>query len=284
MRTGLGGASSIAPMSSARVVALYRYPVKGLTPEPAWSLRVLASGAVEGDRVLGLLLADAGPPARGQWWPKQRFVTLMTTPGLARLHARFDADARRLNVTLPRGLEVAAHVDDPAQRETLEAALTDYVAGLEESPRRGHPERGPLRLQGDGLTPRFHDRGANHVTLLNRASLRALAEVLGAPVDERRFRGNVALDGLPAWAELGWAGATIALGGARFRIDAPIVRCQATHTDPDAGAWDLPLMQTLVGAFGHERPMMGVLAEPLGASTIEVGAPVEVLDASGRRT
>jgi uncharacterized protein YcbX len=40
------------------VVALYRYPVKGFTPEGCDILTVLDEGRIEDDRVLGLRFAD----------------------------------------------------------------------------------------------------------------------------------------------------------------------------------------------------------------------------------
>jgi len=265
--------------SSSHVAALYRHPVKGLTPEPVDRVRVLAGGAVEGDRVLGLQLADAGPPVRGEWWPKERFITLMTTPGLARLEARFDAEAGRLALTLEGSTLASARLDEAGERAAFEAAVTDFVLGLEENPLRGRPERAPLRLVGDGRTPRFHDRGARHVTILNRASVRALTEAIGAEIDERRFRGNVVLDGLAAWDELTWIGREIALGGTRLKVTGAVIRCLATHADPAGGGRDLPVMQTLVRAFEQEQPTMGVLAEVRGGGgEIEVGARLEVVD------
>ena len=40
------------------VVALYRYPVKGFTPEECGTLTVLDEGRIAGDRVLGIRFAD----------------------------------------------------------------------------------------------------------------------------------------------------------------------------------------------------------------------------------
>ena len=41
-----------------RVAALYRYPVKGFTPEECETLTVLDEGRIAGDRVLGIRFAD----------------------------------------------------------------------------------------------------------------------------------------------------------------------------------------------------------------------------------
>ena len=41
-----------------RVAALYRYPVKGFTPEECETLTVRDDGRIAGDRVLGIRFAD----------------------------------------------------------------------------------------------------------------------------------------------------------------------------------------------------------------------------------
>ena len=52
-----------------RVVALYRHPIKGFTPESRESLTVLPSGRIAGDRVLGVRFADTAA-ADDAWSPK----------------------------------------------------------------------------------------------------------------------------------------------------------------------------------------------------------------------
>jgi uncharacterized protein len=44
-----------------RVAALYRYPVKGFTPEACETLTVLDEGRIAGDRVLGIRFATFHP-------------------------------------------------------------------------------------------------------------------------------------------------------------------------------------------------------------------------------
>src|SRR5919198_5458369 len=77
-----------------RVAALYRYPVKGFTPEECETLTVLDDGRIAGDRVLGIRFADTAA-ADDAWSRKTEMVALMNTPGLARLHLRFEQEARR---------------------------------------------------------------------------------------------------------------------------------------------------------------------------------------------
>src|SRR2546430_31098 len=83
----------------SHVAALYRYPVKGFTPEACETLTVLDDGRIAGDRVLGIRFADTAA-ADEAWSKKTEMVALMNTPGLARLHLQFEAEALRLRLSL----------------------------------------------------------------------------------------------------------------------------------------------------------------------------------------
>ena len=95
---------------------------------------------------------------------------------------------------------------------------------------------------------------------MGRPSVKALTEAAGREVDERRFRMNVVLDGLDAWEELSWIGQTIRIGELDFDVTGPVVRCLATHANPESGERDIEVMNLLTSVFGHEKPTMGVLA------------------------
>lgn len=72
-----------------QVVALYRYPVKGFTPERCEVVDALGEGRIAGDRVLGFRFADSGV-MDDAWSNKHEFIALVNTPGIARLQLRFD--------------------------------------------------------------------------------------------------------------------------------------------------------------------------------------------------
>ena len=72
----------------ARVAALYRYPLKGFTPEERDTLTVLAEGRITGDRALGIRFADTAVPD-DTWSRKHGMVALINTPGLARLRVTY---------------------------------------------------------------------------------------------------------------------------------------------------------------------------------------------------
>jgi uncharacterized protein YcbX len=261
-----------------RVAALYRYPVKGFTPEECETLTVLDDGRIAGDRVLGIRFADSAA-ADEAWSKKTAMVALMNTPGLARLHLRFEAEARRLRLSVASTVFVDAVLNQEG-RQRLATAVAAYVLTLDENPLAGHPERLPLRVIGDGITPRYHDAEAGQVTLHGRASLHALTAALALAEDsERRFRSNIALEGLGAWEELRWVGRKVRIGTVTFDVVRPKVRCLATHANPTTGERDVPMLTTLTTVFGQEKPTFGVAMVPSQAGgPIHVGDHVTLVD------
>ena len=240
-----------------RVVALYRYPVKGLTPEACETLTVLEEGRIAGDRALGFRFASCTAPDEA-WSRKYEFVALVNTPGLARLEVRLDHRAMRLRLASESAFLAEDALDERGRRHVA-AALQDYVLALDENPLAGHPERCPLRLVGDGVRPRYQDNEAGQVTLHSRESLAALAAASGdETLDERRFRTNIVIEGVHPWAEQDWVGRTIRVGGVELDVVKPKVRCLATHANPATGERDLPVMQILVRSFGQQEPTFAV--------------------------
>ena len=255
-----------------RVVALYRYPVKGFTPEACGTLTVRAEGRIAGDRVLGFRFADSKTPDAA-WSKKYEFVALVNTPGLARLEVRFDHEALRLRVGLD-GAILAEDILDERGRKRLSAAVQEYVLGLADNPLSGHPERLPLRLVGDGVTPRYHDNEGGQATLHSRESLAAVADALhGADLDGARFRSNIVIEGVDAWAEQGWVGRCMRVGDVAFDAVKHKVRCLATHANPRSGERDLPVMATLVRAFAQQEPTFAI-----GMVTRGAGGQVHIGD------
>jgi MOSC domain-containing protein len=262
-----------------RVAALYRYPVKGFTPEACETLTVLDEGRIAGDRVLGLRFADTAA-ADDAWSKKTEMLALMNTPGLARLHLKFDAEAQRLHLSCASTV-LADEVLTEEGRQRLATAVAAYVLTLAENPLAGHPERLPLRVIGDGLTPRYHDAEAGQVTLHGRGSLHALTAALAYAEEgsEQRFRSNIALEGLGAWEELRWVGRKVRIGTVTFDVIRSKVRCLATHANPTTGERDLSILTTLTQVFGQEKPIFGVAMVPSQAGgRIHVGDHVTLVD------
>lgn len=258
------------------VTALYRYPVKGFTPERVERITVLPGGRVAGDRVLNFRFADA-PVADTAWCRKYHGVVLVNTPGLARLQVKFDDQARRIRIAYENQL-LADDTLDEAGRQRLVDAITGYVLSLDENPLKGQPTRLPLKLAGDGVTPRYQDNEAGQVTLHSRESLASAAAAFGdANLDEARFRHNIVIEGVAAWEEQQWLGRKLRIGGVEFDVAKPEVRCLATHANPTTGARDLDVMQTLMRAFKQAQPTFGVGMLSRVGGEIRIGDTVKVL-------
>jgi len=261
----------------AHVAALYRYPVKGFTPEECETLTVLDEGRIAGDRVLGIRFADT-EAADDAWSRKHGMVALINTPGLARLRVTFDAKAFRLRLSLGNSV-LADEALNLQGRRRIGEILADYVLKLDENPLKHHPARLPLRVIGDGHSPRYHDEEPGRVTLHGRGSLQAIQSVLGKDVSELRFRSNIAVDGLTAWEEQSWVGRRIRIGAVEFDVVKPKTRCLATHANPITGERDLPILTTLTQKMGQETPTFAVAMLPSGrGGQIHLGDHVTLID------
>ncbi|CAH0216147.1 MOSC domain-containing protein [Microbacterium sp. Bi128] len=260
-----------------RVEALYRYPVKGFTPERRDELVVQPDGRVKGDRSLAFAFADVESPD-DTVWPKSRGLALMGVPSLARIAVAYDDAARHVRLRVD-DIDVDADIDDPAGRAELAAAVTAYLRTTPDA--RLLEEEGvlPFAFVGDGRTSRFQDRPQGYVSLHGAASVADVDAAVPAPVDDRRFRSNVVLAGTAPWEELEWAG-TLRIGDVAFTVQKPIERCAAITANPDTGVRDARLLRVLTSQFGQATPTLGILLLPVdGGGTIRVGDEVTVIRA-----
>lgn len=247
----------------ARVVALYRHPIKGLSPERLEAITVQPDGRVSGDRVLAFRFADAATPEERDgrdYWPKAKGLALQDFPALAALRTRYDDTSRRVTIEHDGTVLVESTLDAEGRSE-LSAALTDFVLATPDGRRLRRPGRLPLVLVGDGETSRFQDRPRGYVSVHSRGSVDALGDALGMSIDDRRFRSNVVVDGIDAWSELDWSG-EVRIGDVVLHAAGPIVRCLATHANPDTGVRDAKVLTTLTGTLAQNEPTLGRLLLP----------------------
>ena len=81
----------------ARIDAIYRYPVKGLSPQPLTRTRLTIGATLPADRLYAIENGPSGfdheAPA---YFPKQRFLMLMRNERLASLRSDFDETSHTL--------------------------------------------------------------------------------------------------------------------------------------------------------------------------------------------
>ena len=140
----------------------------------------------------------------------------------------------------------------------------------------------PVRLarterEGDGYD-RGRSAGASLVSTASLAALRAAAGV-DRPVDGRRFRMTVGIDGLAAHAEDGWIGSRVRVGGAVVLVREHVGRCAVTTRDPDTGVRDLDTLGALAEYRAHiptKEPLpFGVWCEVVEPGRVALGDSIE---------
>jgi uncharacterized protein YcbX len=247
----------------AHVAALYRYPVKGLTPEPMRGVVLRAGETIPFDRAWAI---ENGPgrfdPTAPRHLPKSNFLMLMRNERLATLRGAFD-DATQTLTILRDGKQVArGQLTTPLGRQLIE----QFIAAYMKSELRGAPKI----VHAEGHS--FSDVAAKCVHIVNLASVRELERALGRPVDPLRFRANLYLEGLQPWAEFGWTDKEVAVGPARLAVFARTQRCEATNVDPASGARDMAVPASLQRTWGHQD--FGIYAKVAMGGEVSVGAPV----------
>jgi uncharacterized protein YcbX len=249
----------------ARIEAIYRYPVKGLSPQKLARTSLAAGHTVPADRLYAIENGPTGfDPAAPAYFPKIRFLMLMRNERLAALKTDYDEASHTLSIQW-EGREVA-HGDLRTKegRLAIEAFFRRFMPGELNGP--------PKVLSGEGAPGgphSFSDVAKKVVSIINLASVAAVETATGRAVDPVRFRGNIYVSGWPAWHEFDLLNAELAVGNARLKVVKRIVRCAATNVDPTSGARDLNIPQTLQQSFGHAD--CGIYAEVIATGDIAVG-------------
>jgi uncharacterized protein YcbX len=270
----------------AKIRSIYRYPIKGLSPEALARVALEPGETVPGDRLYAIENGPSGfDPVQHPYLSKQHFLMLMKNERLTGLRTAFDHATHTL--TVDQGPREAAHGDlrTPAGRAAIEGFFAAYCADELRGP--------PKILHAPGHS--FSDVARKVVSIINLASVAAVEAMVDAPVNPLRFRGNIYVEGWPAWSELDLVGKELTInppppagegssearGGGqsaapvRLKVVKRIVRCAATNVDPDTGLRDLNIPKALVRHLGHAD--CGIYTEVIAAGEIAAGDTLEVL-------
>ena len=259
-------------MSNGRIGRISLAPVKGLGLVHPSRVELDLQGA-RGDRRFHLVDTDG------------RMLNGKRRGELVRVSPEHDAEADVLRLHLPDGRVVAGPVELGEPIETsffgrpvtgrvvegpFAAALSD-LAGL------------PLRLIRPDAPGAAADRG-HTVSLISRGSLESLSADAGLeePLDGRRFRMSLELEGLPAYAEDAWVGRRIRIGTATAVVRGNVGRCLVTSHDPDRGVADvdtLGALATFRGELETTEPLpLGVWGAIVDPGAAALGDEVAIAD------
>jgi uncharacterized protein YcbX len=259
----------------ARIAQLYRYPIKGLSPQPINTVNLRVGGGFPFDRMFALA-RPGGLYNESEFvpLPKRQYFMLMKDERLAGLTTHLDVDTLVLTIQV-RGHEVlTADLGTDAgvlQLREFSARVLDLPAGSL-----------PVFAKQDGYN--FSDSAKasrqlmNSLSFINLASVRDLEQRIGRTVDPLRFRANVYLEGLEPWEERQWVGTQFSIGGVHFRGLEETTRCAATEVDPRTARRDIPLPRLLVENYGDD--VLGLFAEILTDGSLSVGDELAIESAT----
>src|SRR3979490_421766 len=227
--------------TSATIAGIYRYPVKGLSPEPLDRAELLPGEPLSAAPRYAMENAPSGfDPAEPKWLSKPHFLMLQRDEWLAALQTCYD-DASHVLTIRHNGAGAAQGDRETAEgRSAIERFITTQYAGQIKGP--------PKILTSPGHS--FSDVARKVVSIINLSSLRAIENMVGQSVHPLRFRANLYVEGWPAWHEFDLLDRTLAIGDVRLKVVKRIVRCAAVNVDPDTAERDLAITEELQRRLG----------------------------------
>jgi uncharacterized protein YcbX len=246
--------------SPAKIAEIYRYPVKGLTPEQLTRTELQPGQTLLADRRYAIENGPSGfNPTEPKWLPKPHFLMLMRDEWLAGLRSHFDDASEVLTIRWNGEIAARGSLATAEGRQAIENFFATAFAGQIKGP--------PKVLESPGHS--FSDVARKVVSIINLASVRAIENIVGAPVHPLRFRANLYVEGWPAWHEFDLLDQTLSIGDVRLKVVKRIVRCAAVNVDPDTAQRDLAIPQALQRRLGHAD--CGIYAEVITGGGIGAG-------------
>ncbi|MBS4045537.1 MAG: MOSC domain-containing protein [Alphaproteobacteria bacterium] len=248
----------------ASLLSITRFPVKGLTPQSLDEAQLTPDQPLANDRRFALAHGssafDAAAPA---FQKKAHFLTWIRNPPLAALDCSFDASGTKITIRKDgKTLVQEADLTSPLSRQDVERVVLEHIG----------PEgtRGSVKI-AEAPGAWFADVPDPYLSIQNTATLAELGRKIGdtEPLDHRRLRANLVIDGFPAWAEMQWVGSQLEIGETVLAVEAVIGRCAATHVNPDTGIPDGNLVGTLNSTYGHNK--CGIYARVVKGGKIRRG-------------
>ncbi|HET6849521.1 MAG TPA: MOSC domain-containing protein [Gaiellales bacterium] len=251
----------------ARVRAIFLSPVKSLGLMQAERTAVTPHG-IPGDRAF-VVLDD-----------RDEVATLRRYGALAHARTRFDVERNELTMLLPGGREVAGTVGDDREHEVLmfgrplRGVIVDGPWAAELSALTGIPMRLMRALGGPA-------QDSHAMSMLSLGSVEQLSSRanLAQPLDPRRFRNSLLIEGTDPHEEDSWIGRDVRAGTAVLRVAERDQRCSLITKNPDSGERDLDTLRVLASYRRQDdgEVCFGVYADVVEPGDVAVGDPVQLV-------
>ncbi|SMH49708.1 MOSC domain-containing protein [Maritimibacter sp. HL-12] len=251
----------------AHVAEVWRHPIKSHGRERLTHVLLTEGKAIPWDRRWAVAHErSCFDHERPSWQPCSEFKRVAHSPSLQAITVHCDMPFQRLTLSHPKLRDLTINPDD-------ENDALDFIQWVMPISHGGRllPAR-LVRAPGKSMT----DTSYPSISLINMNSHREVAAHLGQKLSPNRWRGNLILENVDAFAERDWIGKRIRVGLAELEIRESITRCAATQASTRTGERDADTLGALKAILG--TPEMGVYAVVTKTGDLRAGDAIEVLE------
>ena len=251
-------------MTNPTLQSIWRFPVKGFPGQTLSSTDLIKGAGIPGDRRYAI---TNGTVDSGEWMPARSFFINAVNDGMMKHKLSFKNNCIVLENT--RGKKITIAPDDTEKLEGANAQIAEFME--------------PVGVSDDLPPPKIIDRVAHSnwdyvdtpISIINMETVRQVGTAIGAKLDPARFRGNLIVDGLPAWHEFNWMGKRIQVGDCILEVHRPIDRCPTPGVNPKTGERDVEVAKGLQEHFGHV--FCGVYANVVESGKVNSGDALNLM-------
>jgi len=248
---------------AASVASIWRHPVKAHGREELAEVTLEQGKALPMDRVWAVAHErSCFDVSRPSWQPPSEFSRGASSPRLQAVTCWSDDHLGRITFSHPDLVDITIDPDDEGDQCRFVQWIMPISLGARLLPSRLVRAQKPMT-----------DTDFASISIINLASHRALAKKLGIDLSPLRWRGNLLVEGWPAWAERDMVGKRLTIGDATLEIREEIRRCRMTEANPETGVRDANTLAALRDEFGHQE--MGIYAVVIEGGRIFQGAEVK---------
>lgn len=251
-----------------RIDQLFRFPIKGLPGESIAFAPVEASGGILGDRAVAFSNGTV-EVSDGEWNSCLSFTILKNNKSLQKWSVTSE----------PPLITVVAPQASAEESLTFDSSEASGKRELREYLSAHLPTQGSHRRDVVSTSHGMFDSRLSGISIINPNTVRQLSNAGSIELDPLRYRGNILVEGLPAFAEFGLIGKTLRIGDVKIAITKSIERCSATSVNPATTEVDTNGPRLLATHFGHLH--CGIYGTVISSGTLNVGEQIEVDEAQG---